>query len=207
MKKKFAFAAPLLAGVCAVGTWAMSDDKKAPEGQPTGGMDPAMMENWQKYMTPNEHHKAMENMAGNFTYSISFRMTPAEEWQTSEGEYEGKLVFGGRFLTTNVKGPMMGDNFEGMGMLGYDNQLQKHISIWCDNMGTGVMRAEGKCDGTCKTITFEGEQPDPMTGGKMTKYKFVYDIPSADEFSMRWWSPAPSGEMFESMKIMYKRAK
>ena len=104
-------------------------------------------------------------------------------------------------------GPMMGQTFEGMGVLGYDNSLKKHVAGWIDNMGTGVMRSEGTCDGSCKTITYEGEMGDPMTG-KPCKYKYVYDVKSADEFSMKWWSPNPAdGKMFESMNITYTRVK
>jgi hypothetical protein len=210
MKKRSLFWASAVAvAVCSVGGWVMSDEpKKAPEGQPAGGMDPAMMEAWAKYMTPGDHHKALSAMEGKFKYNMTFKMDPTQPSQTAEGEYEGKSVFGGRFLMTMVKGPMMGDNFEGMGYLGYDNQLQKHVSVWMDNMGTGIMRSEGTCSDDCKTMTFEGEMPDIMQGGKMCKYKFVYNIKSPDEFSMRWWSPAPAtGEMFESMTINYTRAK
>ena len=146
-------------------------------------------------------------MAGNFKYVIKFKMDPSQDWQTAEGDYEGNMALDGRYLLTNVTGAMMGDQFKGMGCLGYDNTLQKPVSAWIDNMGTGIMRSEGTCSNDDKTLTFEGEMMDPMTK-KMTKYKYVYDIKNNDEFSMHWWQPSMSdGKMFESMVIDYTRVK
>jgi len=38
----------------------------------------------------------------------------------------------------------MGMPFEGMGLDGYDNASKEYISIWIDNMGTGIMYMKGK---------------------------------------------------------------
>lgn len=190
---------------CLIGSLAMSDDKKQPADAAAMGMDPAMMEAWAKYMTPGEHHQRLESMAGKFKYVNKWRMDPKQEWVSTEGDYEGEMIFGGKFLACSIRGDMMGQPFEGMGVLGYDNALKKHISGWIDNMGTGMMRSEGDCDSTGRIITFEGEMVDPMTN-QPTKYKYVYNIESDDRFTMRWWSPDPAtGELFESMVIEYTR--
>ncbi len=219
MCKQWMWAA-VAVGMCSIGAWSMSDDKAAPadghaghgdhaakpaEGHADGGMDPAMMEAWMKSMSPGEHHKTLEAMAGKFTYTMWFRMDPDQPKQESTGEYDAQIILGGRFLASTVKGDMMGMPFEGMGCLGYDNTLGKYVSGWIDNMSTGLLRTEGTGDG--KTLTFAGEMVDPMTG-KPTPYKFVYNIKSDDEFSMDWWSPSPAGgEMFQSMSLSYTRAK
>jgi hypothetical protein len=217
MGKKAIWSA-VAAGVCSIGAWAMSDDKAKPaadhghdhagkpaDGASTGGMDPAMMEAWGKYMTPGENHKALENMAGKFSYKMWWKMDPAQPAVETTGTYSAEMIMGGRFLVYNVNGDMMGQPFEGMGCIGYDNSLKKYVSAWIDNMGTGLMRTEGA--GDAKEMTFAGEMLDPMTN-KMTKYKFSYTMNSPDEFVMRWWSPNPAnGEMFESMSITYMRDK
>lgn len=205
-KRRSFFASTVVAGLCALGGWAMSDDKQPADAQ-QGGMDPAMMEAWAKYMTPGEHHKVLEMMAGDFKYTMWWKMSPDQPPTSSAGEYKGEMAMGGRFLMTMVNGEMMGQEFHGMGCLGYDNALKKHVSAWIDNMGTGIMRSEGACDASGKVITFSGEMLDPLTS-QMCKYKFVYTIKSNDEFSMQWWSPNPAnGELFESMGISYTRAK
>jgi hypothetical protein len=199
----------VLGCVCFVATHARSQDKPAGQDKQksAGGTDDAMMKAYMESAAPGPHHKALAAMAGNFKYVNKFKMDPSQDWTTSEGEYDGTMAMDGRYLLTNVKGPMMGSSFVGMGCLGYDNTLQKHVAAWIDNMGTGIMRSEGTCDGTCKTVTYEGEMVDPMTKKSM-KYKYVYETKSPDEFVMRWWSPSPTdGKMFESMIIEYKRVK
>jgi hypothetical protein len=203
-------AAVVVAGACWFGVGVRADDTAAANGaakqeQSSGGMDPAMMEAWQKYMAPGEHHKSLEAMAGNFKAVTKWKMDPSMDWQTSEGTYAGEMAMGGRFLLSRHGGNMMGMPFEGMGWMGYDNSLQKHVSAWIDNMGTGVMRSEGTCDPAGKVITFDGDMKDPMTG-KMTRYRYIYTIKSNDEFDFRWYMPDPAtGDLWESMIITYTR--
>lgn len=190
--------------VCLTGSLALSQDK---DKAPAGGMDDAMMKAMMDAGTPGPKHKAMEPMAGRFTYTSKFRMDPAQEWMTSQGDYEGDMAMDGRYLMTRVTGEMMGAPFVGMGCLAYDNVLQKYVSAWIDSMSTGIMRSEGTADASGKVITFEGEMVDPMTR-KPCAYKYAFEVKSNDEFTMRWWSPSMSdGKMFESMVIEYKREK
>src|SRR5439155_23638100 len=146
-------------------------------------------------------------MAGKFKYVNKWKMDPSQDWTTTEGDYDGHMGLDGRYLLVSVEGPMMGSKFEGMGCLGYDNNIQKYVAAWIDNMGTGIMRSEGTADNGDKTITFEGKEIDPMSK-KLAPYKYVYEIKSNDEFTMRWSSPSMTdGKMFESMVIVYKRVK
>jgi hypothetical protein len=204
--KLFGFAVVAVISVCLIGTYARSQDKKD-EKPAMGGMDDAAMKAMAEAAAPGPHHKALEPMAGNFKYVTKFRMDPAQDWMSSEGDYNGEMAMDGRYLMINVKGPMMGMNFMGMGCLGYDNMLQKFVAGWIDNMGTGIMRSEGVGSDNDKTITFTGQMLEPMTK-KMTDYKYAYEIKSNDEFVMRWWTPSmKDGKMFESMTITYTRVK
>lgn len=203
-------AASVVAGVCFVGASTLVADDKKPAAAGQGGQpdEAAMMEMWQKSIAPGEHHKTLEMMAGKFKAVTRYKMDPAQEWQTSEGTYEGRMIMGGRYLESTNGGEMMGMPFEGRGYMAYDNLIKKHIAVWMDNFGTGVLCAQGDCDSTGRQITFHGEMPDPMAGGAMTKYKFTYDIKSADEFVFHWFMPNPAGgEMWESMTITYTRVK
>lgn len=201
------FAAAVLAGVCLLAPGARSDDKARPAEPAGGGMDAAMADAWARMGAVTDHHKAMAPMAGKFTFTNSMLMAPGTPPIESQGTYEGKLIYGGRFLLSRTEGEMMGQKFEGMGVLGYDNVIGKHVSTWMDSISTGIMRSEGTCSDDGKTFTFEGEMPDPMAGGKLTKYKYEFKVESNDKFSLHWWSPNPAnGEMFEAMVIRYTRA-
>jgi hypothetical protein len=132
-------------------------------------------------------------------------MDPAQEWESAEGTYKGEMILGGRYLAVSVSGPMMGQTFEGMGCIGYDNITGKHFSAWIDSMSTAMMTSHGTCSPDHKTLTFEGEMIDPMTK-KPCKHKMVYTIKDNDSFTMKMWSPSMSnGEMFECMTIDYTR--
>jgi Protein of unknown function (DUF1579) len=187
-------------------TFALSQDKDKPADK-TPAMDPAMMKAMQDAAAPGPQHKALEAMAGDFTYVNKFKMDPSQDWMTSTGDYHADMALGGRYLMTHVKGPMMGGDFEGMGALAYDNSIQKYVSAWIDSMGTGIMRSEGTSKDDGKTITFTGEMMDPMMK-KMTQYKYEFKVADNDHFSMTWWTPsATDGKMFESMTIEYTRTK
>lgn len=200
-RNRIGFVTAILAAVGFMGTYGLSQDA------PAGDKEAAMMQAWVEAAKPGEHHKTLESMAGNFTYTMKMRMDPNQDWMTSEGKYEGEMIMDGRYLMTRNMGDFMGQDFLGMGCLGYDNVIGKHVAAWIDNMGTGIMRSEGTCDDTGKVITFEGEMIDPMTK-KPTPYKYVYEIKSDDHFVMRWWGPSMTdGKMFESMVIESKRSK
>jgi hypothetical protein len=200
-------AATIVAGVCFVGSFSIADDKK-PADAAAGGMDPKMMEAWMKASTPGEQHKHLAQMVGQFKYVSKWRMDPKAPWDESQGTYDGEMILGGRFLAYNVSGPMMGETFEGMGCLGYDNIQGKYVSGWIDNMTTSMMYMMGSGSADGKTITLEGDMPDMMNPGKTCHHKIVYTIKSNDEFTMQMWAPPQGGgDMFECMNITYTRAK
>src|SRR5262245_58168034 len=77
------------------------------EGQ--AAPDPAMMEKMKAAMAPGEAHKALEPLAGKWTYKSKFWMkadAPAEE---SSGTSESEMIYGGRFLKETVKGTWNGE--------------------------------------------------------------------------------------------------
>jgi hypothetical protein len=41
--------------------------------------------------------------------------------------------------------------------MGYDNAKKKFVSTWIDNMGTGMMTAEGEWNPSKKSIEFKGK--------------------------------------------------
>lgn len=209
MRRIALIALPLIALVAITRPNFADDKKDAPKGdQPK--MTPEMqkmMEECMKLATPGEHHKAINPMAGKWTYTSKMRMSPSEKWSDGTGEASIEWVLGGRFLSQKATGkmPEMPGTFEGMGMLGYDNQKQKYVSTWADNMGTMLMYAEGK--GTGKDITFNSTMWCPFTK-KDVAIRFTYKIDSDDRFTMEWFSPDPAtGKEFQSMVLSYTRSK
>lgn len=127
----------------------------------------AMMKAWKEYATPGDVHKMMAKDNGTWSADITMWMDPTAPAQKSKGTCTNSMILGGRYQKSVHKATMMGMPFEGIGILGYDNNKKVFVSSWVDNMGTGVMYMEGPWDDATKSITLKGKCVDPMTGKDM----------------------------------------
>ena len=118
---------------------------------------------WTEFMTPGDHHKILEHAAGEWTYVAKYWEAPGTDAMESEGNSTGKMLYEGRYLKTSYTGNFFGMAFEGMSIEGYDNAKEEFVSIWIDNMGTGIATAAGHYDMDKKELTYEGTTTNPMT--------------------------------------------
>jgi len=163
----------------------------------------AMMEAFAKLATPGEHHAHLRPMTGNWNCAGKFRMAPEAPWQTFTSTSQNEWMFGGRFLTTKVKGePMFGspEPFEGFSILGYDNGNRKYQSSWIDNMGTMIMTSEGDSDPSGRVITFRGECFCPERQ-KNIPMRTVYTIQGDNAYKIEMYSPDDAGKEYVGMEI------
>ena len=166
--------------------------------------DPAMMEAWQKAMTPGKHHAHFDGLVGDWTTKVTVWNTPEADPVVTEGTAVYKTIYDGRFLLQKTEGLVMGMPHKGMGMSGYDNVKEKHTVYWIDNMGTGMIYSEGECADHCKVLTHYAMYPDPMTGKDM-KFKMVSSIVSDDQHVFVWYTIEEDGDEFKMMEIVYSR--
>lgn len=147
-----------------------------PEATPEApSMDSAaMMKAWIDYSTPGEMQKWLAAQDGKW----KGEMTSYENGKAGAKEeltQENKMVMGGRYQESTVKGKMMGMDFEGHSLMGYDNAKKKFVCSWIDNMGTGIMMTEGTYNQADKTLEMKGLMTDP-TSGKDTPVRQVYHM-------------------------------
>ncbi len=174
--------------------------KAAPAAAPM--MDPKMI----AYATPGAEHKMLESRAGKWHGKGKFWMSADGAPSDSEMDTEYRMEMG-RFLTDTTHSDMGGMPFEGHGVTGFDNMKKKYIATWMDNMGTGIMVMEGTYDAASKTMTLNGDCPDPMAG-KATPMKMTTKETDANSFTMQMdCTDSKSGKMFKCMEITYTRAK
>ncbi|GAA3941939.1 DUF1579 domain-containing protein [Chitinophaga oryziterrae] len=160
---------------------------------------------WTEYMTPGEIHRMLAKDDGEWTYDLTYWMTPGATPTSSTGTTENKMVLGGRYQESVHKGNMEGMPFEGHSLLGYDNAKKIFQNTWADNMGTGIMLMEGKWDDATKTITLTGKSYDPMLG-KDVEMRQVYKIVDDDHHTLEMYTPV-AGKEFKNMEIRYTRKK
>jgi hypothetical protein len=187
--------------VCLIATPLVAQEKP----KEMSAEEKAMMEAWQKAMTPGDAHKKLDAFIGTWNTTVKSWMAPGAPPMESTGTSENRWVLGNRYVEQRFNGSFMGMPFEGLGYTGYDNVKKQYFGTWMDNMSTGMMVSTGKgADG--KTYTFTGTMADPMTGKDSVMDEKITVI-SADQHLMEMFGPGPDGKNFKMMEIVYTRKK
>jgi hypothetical protein len=176
--------------------------------------DAEMMKQMIELSKLNENHKLLENLAGNWSYTIKMWMgdpnaKPTESTGTAVRKMamEGRYLHGeysGKFKMPGADGKMKEMNFKGNSLDGYDNVKKKFVSAWIDNMGTGIMLSEGTYDAATKTFTYTSEV-EAMPGMK-SRVRQVIKVADKDHHSMEYYEDRGQGEV-KSLEINYTRKK
>ncbi len=163
------------------------------------------MAKWQEYAMPGEGHKVMEQLVGHWDYSLQYWTSPNAPPEESTGTNDVKWIMGKRFLEMSVNGTSMGQPFEGMGIIGYDNVKRQYVNTWIDTMGTGIMNATGSYNAETKTMTEKGEFTDPVDG--VLAYRGVTKFIDDTHFDYEMYISSPGGKEFRVMEINYTKSK
>lgn len=165
-----------------------------------------MMQKMMAYATPGEHHRVLDHKVGKWDLTVKMYMAPGQPPAESKATAEYEWILDGRYLVDHTEGDFGGMPFHGRGMTGYDNLKQKYVATWVDNMGTGIMTAEGTWDAAEKTFRFTAEAPDVMAG-KIVQSRSEEILVDDDHWTMRMYMPGPDGEEHMNMEIDYVRVK
>ena len=159
-----------------------------------------MMAAMAKIGEPGEHHKELGEMVGHWHAKTSFVMDPAAPPMEGEGEMSIKWVLGGRFLQSNFKMDFMGEPFEGLSFMGYDNAHGEYVSTWMDSMTTKITYMTGnKEDGA---MVMHGISTTPMGDNPM---KIVTTHGEDGSVTDKFYDQMPDGTWFNSGSIVYTR--
>lgn len=166
------------------------------------------MEAMQKAGSPSDGHKALEPLAGRWTYAAQWWMAPDAPPQTMTGTAANSLIFGGRFLRQEIHGQATKEqpDFEGLGFIGYDNMRQEYQSIWFDSMATGMMVGAGTFDAATNTLAEQGAFSCPLTQETHRPYRTEWTVVDPDHTTYASYMRAPDGREFKAMEILYTRS-
>lgn len=173
-----------------------------------------MMKQMMEMAKLNENHKLLADLDGNWTYTIKFWMNPDPNAkpEESKGTAVRKSIMNGRFSTLDVTGKMNMPGpdgkkkemtFVGHGIDGYDNAKQKFVGSWIDNMGTGIMFAQGTYDPATKTFTYNSEYE--AVPGMKTPIREVIKLTDNNHHTLEWYENR-GGQEVKTMEITYTRA-
>lgn len=168
-----------------------------------------MMQKWMAYATPAEPHKKLAELAGNWNYTSKMWESAKAKPEESKGTSSMEMVLGGRYLQQKFTGQAMGQPFEGLGFIGYNNLENKYENLWLDNMGTGMMFGkDGTYNEKSKTYVDKGEHSCPMSADKKRDYRTEWKIMDKNTMKFTMWGPGiEDTKEFRQMEITYKRVK
>jgi hypothetical protein len=188
---------PLETKVAAAATTTPSSPVVAPDSA-------ASQKAWIVNSQPGEMHKMMNLWNGTWSGEVTMWESPDALPVKSNATVVNKMVLGGRYQQSTFKGTYNGKPLEGLSTLAYDNSRKLFLSTWIDNMGTGLMSAEGPWDPASKSITFRGTMADPVTG-KLVDTKEIFKPIDNNYQVMEMYAVAPDGKEFKTMEIKYTR--
>jgi uncharacterized protein DUF1579 len=165
----------------------------------------AMQEMMAKMAAPGPEHERLKQLEGQWNSTVKWTMDPSQPPAESKSTSTCTSLMGGRYIQEEAAGDMNGMPFQGMGLTGYDNMLKKYVSIWIDNMGTGIMTSQGTFDSNGNALNWTAQMADPMTGKAMT-YRMVTRFADKDHHTFEMYMKSPDGKEFKTMEIAYERA-
>jgi hypothetical protein len=179
----------------------------AQEQTPSGNeaMD-TMMAAYARYAAPGAEHRLLQKRAGTWDVTVRIWMAPGAPPEESKAVSECSVLMGGRYVQEKLEGTAMGRSFSGLGLTGFDNIKKKYVSIWIDNMGTGIMASEGAASADGKSLEYLGDLPDPVAN-KYRQQRMVETDVDADHRRTEAFDIGPDGKPFKSMEIIYIRRK
>ncbi len=154
---------------------------------------------------PGPEHLRMKDWAGEFTFVNKMWMAPGQDPMVTNGTASIKLEMNGLWLIDDTKGEMMGAEFRGHGITGFDVSKQKYVFTWVDNMTPSMMTGDGAWDDKAKTLTMVANSVDQQM--KPTKVKMVTTHTDADHSKFEYFVSGPDGKEFLMMEILYTRKK
>lgn len=166
----------------------------------------AMMKAWQEFATPGAMHQWMEKTNGTWEAEVSSWMAADAPPMKSKAVNVQSSAMGGRYVIGKYTGSMMGQPFEGMSTMGYDNAKKMFTSTWIDNMGTGIVHMTGTYDEATKMLNLKGHQTDPMTG-KDSDMREEMKMIDDNTYTMTMYGAGMDGKEMKFMEGTFKRKK
>ena len=198
----------LVSGLALVAVTAVITAEVAPQDKPKAAAAPdqqAMMDKWLKYSTPGESHRKLDAFVGVWETNARHWGQPGAEPEETYGNAKFEWILGGRFVAMEINGEAMGQPFEGMGVIGYDNFRREYVLGWIDSMNTSLAVFKGQAHPGDKGFTFTARLDDPMSGRKDVSWRSVMSFVGPDKIVENMYGPGPDGKEFKALEVTYTR--
>jgi len=170
-------------------------------------MSPELMEMFAKMDAagkPGKHHELLKKMVGTWEGTYSWTPGPGIPPMEMEGTATRELIMGGRYIKETVKSTFHGQEFEGIGYIGYNNLTGTYEMCWIDSQSTGIYTESGAYDPSTKTLRTFAEHTNPMTG-KVMHCQGELDMSSPGRQVMVGHCTGPNGEWFKMFEGTFEK--
>lgn len=188
----------VLAGGCAT----TSDASEAPAERPSPEEAMAMM---MEVGQPAEPHAEMAKDVGVWDVTMTMRMEPGGDPMEMVGTSTHRMILGGRYMAQDFRSTFMGQPYEGMLIMGYDNFAKEYRSLWIDSFSTGFMPMSGT-KGADGHVHLAGVMKDPISPNGRT-HRAVVRNETDDRQVMEMYDTLPDGTEWMVGTGVYTRRK
>ncbi|MDI1448995.1 DUF1579 domain-containing protein [Polyangium sp. 6x1] len=151
---------------------------------------------------PQKEHRWLQKLVGEWTYENNAEMEPGKFHKFTGTEIVRPM--GDIWVLCEARGEMG----HMMWTFGYDPAKKAFVGTFVGSMMEYLwVYHDGSLDADEKVLTLHAEGPDFSTPGKMTPYKDIIEITSADERVLRSEMQGQDGTWTEFMRQTYRRTK
>jgi hypothetical protein len=166
----------------------------------------AIVEALDNAMNPGEGQKRLEPLVGTFDVKVLVWLDPSKPPYESMAVAVDTWVLGHRYVQIMQSGFVMGEPWNGIGYVGFDNVQEKYVACYMDSGSTGMEWYTGAMDPDGKSAKLTATTYDE-TSHKPTPVEMRLSISPDGNHLTELWQADPSGKMIKIMELQYRRKK
>lgn len=149
-------------------------------------------------------HARLARMAGEWEGRFRLWYEPGAPAEDSRQRGSIRVLLGGRVLLHEYEGQCAGEPMQGVAMIAYHLDEQRHETAWAESFGTGtsIMFSTG-APGDPRLSMLGSYSDGP--GGARWGWRTEIDQPSDDALDLRMYNITPAGEEALAVEVNYHR--
>ena len=161
--------------------------------------------------SPRDEHARLADLCGAWSTAATLSIDGAPAGPAEAGIADIAPMMGGRFIAIRESGQLMGEAFEALKILGFNNAAGLYEATWVYTGSTAMMRARGIMDPQSGVLTFQAQYasgPDASTRFIITLLGRSQDAPPeqpVDRFTITLAALMPDGTAGPVLETTYTR--
>jgi Protein of unknown function (DUF1579) len=115
-------------------------------------------------------------------------------------------VLGGRYVQSMLSGHVLGEPFNGIGYMAYDNVAKAYQVAWMDDGSTAMTLYQGRFSPDGKQVQLKATVLNPLTG-KPGPSEIRMTLAANGDHVTELWGQGLGGKMFRMMELQHTRTK